>query len=372
MKALERRLQHRLAQAGIRIGGDRPDDLQVTHPGFYRRAMVDGSLGIGEAYMDGWWECEALDQMVYRALHAGLLGQLESAWEPLRALVAGLLNLQWGARAFKVGRQHYDLGDDLFVRMLDRRMIYSCGYWADADDLDAAQEAKLDLICRKLMLEPGMRVLDIGCGWGGAARFAAERFGVEVVGITISEQQAQAARLVTRDLPIEIRLQDYKELDEPFDRIFSVGMFEHVGYKNYRTFMRTVRRCLPADGLAVLHTIGGLHSTNRTDPWIDKYIFPNSMIPSAAQITAAAEGQLIIEDWQNFGPDYDRTLMCWYENFERHWPELSRHYDERFRRMWRFYLLSCAGSFRARYNQVWQIVLSGDGRATAYRPAGVR
>ncbi len=255
-------------------------------------------------------------------------------------------------------------------------MIYSCGYWSGstpAHDLDDAQEAKLALVRSKLALEPGMRVLDIGCGWGGTARFLAERVGCEVVGLTVSRQQAELAREVCAGLPVEIRIQDYREIDEPFDRVFSIGMFEHVGVKNYGTYMETVRRCLrDPDGLTLLHTIGGNRSSGRTDPWMDRYIFPNSMLPSASQITTAAEGVLTMEDWHNIGPDYDPTLMAWHANVSGAWDDLSERYDERFRRMWHFYLLVSAGGFRARYLQVWQVVFSRDGLPGVYRPDGIR
>ena len=278
-----------------------------------------------------------------------------------------MVNLQKPSRAFQIGRHHYDIGNDLFSRMLDRRMIYSCGYWKNATTLDEAQEAKLDLVCRKLGLCPGMRVLDIGCGWGGTARFAAERYGVAVVGITVSEKQVQLAQEACAGLDIDIRLQDYRQLDGTFDRVLSIGMFEHVGCKNYRAFMRVVRDRLVDDGLFLLHTIGSNRSVTRTDPWTERYIFPNSMLPSAAQIAAAAEGTLVIEDWHSFGPDYDTTLMHWHRNFVEHWSELVDRYDERFHRMWRYFLLSSAGSFRARHNQLWQVVLSPSGVPGGYR-----
>jgi cyclopropane-fatty-acyl-phospholipid synthase len=250
--------------------------------------------------------------------------------------------------------------------MLDRHLIYSCAYWKDASTLDEAQEAKLDLVCRKLDLQPGMRVLDIGCGWGGTARFAAQHYRVEVVGITVSEEQMKAANELRGSLAVETRLQDYRDLDGTFDRILSIGMFEHVGYKNYRTYMRVVKDHLSKDGLFLLQTIGRNHSEITTDRWIAGYIFPNSMLPSARQICAAIEGVFVIEDWQSFGPDYDKTLMCWFRNFEENWDSIARNYGERFYRMWRYYLLSCAGSFRARQNQLWQIVLSPGGVQGGY------
>ena len=361
-----------LERADIAINGSRPWDLQVLDERLYDRVLADGTLGVGESYMDGWWDAEALDQLVCKAVSAGLEYRLKP-WRLLGdVVIARMKNLQKPARAFEVARRHYDLGNDLFEAMLDSRMIYSCAYWADAADLDSAQAAKLDLVAEKLMFEEDMRVLDIGCGWGGAARYFAERFGVDVVGVTVSENQLAVASELCASLPVELRLQDYRELDETFDRIYSIGMFEHVGHKNYRTYFDLVRRCLDEGGLFLLHTIG----TNRTrpgvDPWIARYIFPNGELPSASQVTKAAEDYLVLEDWHNFGPDYDRTLMCWYENFEAAWPELRKRYDERFRRAWRYYLLSSAGSFRARANQLWQIVWSTGTAGYAYRPARAR
>lgn len=356
-----------LDAAGVSIDGERPWDMRVHDSRTFARALGRGSLGLGEAYMDGWWDCPRLDQLFDRLLRANLDRSVRPRTLLWHALKGRLMNVQAPRRAFEIGRHHYDVGNDLYERMLDRRMTYSCGYWAGAADLDEAQEAKLDLVCRKLDLRPGQRVLDIGCGWGGAAAFAAERYGVEVVGVTVSEQQVHYAAERFGHLPVEVRLQDYRNVDETFDRIFSIGMFEHVGHKNYRTFFEVARRCLKPDGLLLLHTIGGNRSTTRTDPWIAKYIFPNSMLPSAAQITRACEGLFVLEDWHAFGADYDPTLMAWHDRFERAWPDLADRYGERFRRMWRYYLLSCAGSFRARKNQLWQLVLSPHGIRGGYR-----
>ncbi|MBI5442860.1 MAG: cyclopropane fatty acyl phospholipid synthase [Deltaproteobacteria bacterium] len=355
-----------LESADVRIGGGRPWDLIVHEPRFFARILSQGSLGLGESYMDGWWECERLDEFFHRVLAAELDRQVRGWADVADVFAAKVRNLQAPSRAFEVGRRHYDVGNDLYRRMLDGRMVYSCGYWAGSSDLGAAQEAKLDLVCRKLGLQPGMKVLDIGCGWGGAARFAAERYGVTVVGLTVSEQQATFAAERCREWPVEIRLQDYRELEGSYDRVFSLGMFEHVGRKNYRTYFEVVRNHLAPDGLFLLHTIGANVSSAVTDPWMARYIFPNSMVPSAAQITAALEGLFVMEDWHNFGTDYDRTLLAWHRNFEEAWGELRDRYGERFRRMWTYYLLASAGSFRARKNQVWQLVLSPRGVPGGY------
>ncbi len=366
----QRRVAQLLADADVQIGGKRPWDLQVHDPHFYARVLGQGSLGLGESYMDGWWDAESLDGFLFHLLQARLEQRVHGAGELWDALRARLLNLQSRSRSREVGERHYDLGNDLYAAMLGRRLVYSCGYWTQADGrvldgLDAAQEAKLDLICRKLRLQPGMRVLDIGCGWGEALKFAAERYGVSGVGITISKEQADYARELCAGLPIEIRLQDYRELHEPFDAALSIGMFEHVGVKNYRGYFEVARRCLPPGALFLLHTIGTNRSVNHTDPWIGRYIFPNSMLPSTEQIAHAVEGLFVIEDWHNFGADYDRTLQAWRENVERAWPPAAR-YDERFRRMWRFYLAASMATFRVRNSQLWQVVLSNGGVKGGY------
>jgi len=363
------RIETLLTEADIRLDGERPWDVRILNEQTFSRVAADGMLGVGEAYMDGWWECDQLDEMICRAIRANFRALIRPITDMFDLYQARLLNPQKKARAFQVGKRHYDLGDDLYRSMLDPRMIYSCGYWKNAHTLAEAQEHKLELIARKLGFEPGMKVLDIGCGWGGALKYFAEKYGISGVGITISRDQFKTANELCLELPIEIRLEDYRALDEPFDRVFSVGMLEHVGYKNYPTYMQIVRRCLAPEGLFLLHTIGGRRSVIKTDPWLARYIFPNSMLPSAKQITAAAEDQLVIEDWHNFRQDYDRTLMCWYENFSRAWGELKARYDDRFFRMWRYYLLSSAGGFRSGANQLWQIVLSRDGIVGGYRPA---
>ncbi|NCT69204.1 MAG: cyclopropane fatty acyl phospholipid synthase [Rhodanobacteraceae bacterium] len=361
------RIQSLLDAAGVRIDGPAPSDVRVHDPRLYGRVLAHGSLGLGEAYMDGWWDADDLDGFLFRLLSARLderVGSLEDAWLYLKAR---LLNLQRGRRAWVIGERHYDLGNDLFEAMLGRRLVYSCGYWKDAADLDAAQEAKLDLVLRKLGVARGMRVLDIGCGWGEALKFAAERYGASGVGVTVSHEQADYARRLCAGLPVEIRVQDYREVGERFDRVFSLGMFEHVGVKNYRTYFEVARRCTADDGLFLLHCIGSNVSSNHTDPWIARYIFPNSMLPSAEQIARHVEGRFVIEDWHNFGADYDRTLMAWRANFDAAWPRLAGRYGERFRRMWRFYLSASAAVFRARRDQLWQLVLSPRGVPGGYR-----
>lgn len=364
---LRQRADELLQHAGIRIGGDAPTDLRVHDERLYARVFAHGSLGLGEAYMDGWWDVDDLPGFFTRILVSHLDEHLKTLDTLLAHLKARFINMQRGEHAFKVGKQHYDLGNDLFQAMLGKRLVYSCGYWANSDNLDDAQAAKLDLVCRKLCLQPGQRVLDIGCGWGEALKYAAEKYGISGVGVTVSKEQAEFARALCQGLPVEIRLQDYREVEETFDAVYSIGMFEHVGGKNYRTYFETVRRCLKADGLSLLHTIGSNGSPAQPDPWIEKYIFPNSMIPAASEVAAALENLFVVEDWHNFGTDYDRTLMAWLANFDAAWPQLSKNYDERFRRMWHFYLACSAAVFRSRRDQLWQVVLSPNGVAGGVR-----
>jgi cyclopropane-fatty-acyl-phospholipid synthase len=365
--SLRQRAAELLELAGIRIDGDAPTDIRVHDERLYARVFAHGSLGLGEAYMDGWWDADDLPGFFARLLGSHVDEHLRTLDTVIAHLKARFVNLQRGEHAFEIGKVHYDLGNDLFRAMLGKHLVYSCGYWEQAGNLDDAQEAKLDLVCRKLRLQPGQRVLDIGCGWGEALKYAAERYGVSGVGITVSAQQAEFARELCKGLAVEIRLQDYREIDEPFDAVYSIGMFEHVGGRNYRAYFETVRRCLRPGGLSVLHCIGSNGTPARPDPWIEKYIFPNSVIPAMSQVADALENLFVVEDWHNFGTDYDRTLMAWLANFDAAWPELSQRYDARFRRMWRYYLGASAAVFRSRRDQLWQLTLSPDGVPGGYR-----
>ena len=359
-------IEELLSQADIRVNGDRPWDITVHDERLYDRVLSQGSLALGESYMDGWWDVDQLDEFFNKLLRAGLDKKVKlNLAIVLNYLKARLINIQ-KLRAFDIGEAHYDIGNDLYEAMLDKRLVYTCGYWKDAGTLNEAQENKLDLVCRKIGLKEGDKVLDIGSGWGSFINFASEKYGAHCVGLTVSKEQAEYANARVGKLPVETRLQDYRDVDEKFDHIVSLGMFEHVGYKNYRTYMEKVHSQLSDDGLFLLHTIGGNKSVRSTEAWIGKYIFPNSMLPSAQQIAKAAEGLFVMEDWHNFGSYYDTTLMHWWKNFDSHWPELKPKYGDRFYRMWKYYLLACAGSFRARKNQLWQIVFSKNGVVGGY------
>ncbi len=362
MRRTERIVKGFLGQAGIGVNGDSPWDIRVHDQRFYGRVLRDRSLGLGESYMEGWWDCDRLDQLFARLCAARL--DETAARRPipkfLDALLEHLQNRQSRSRAGEVAEKHYDLDNRMFLSWLDRHTQYSCGYFAGTDDLDEAQERKLDLICRKLSLSPGDEVLDVGCGWGGFCSFAAERYGCRVTGVNIAREQVEHAREACTDTGLDVAIlrRDYRELSGTFDKIVSIGMFEHVGSKNHKTFMRSIGNCLRAGGMFLLHTIGTNVTATGCDAWIRKYIFPNGDVPSLAQIARAAEGIFVVEDVHNFGPHYDRTLMAWHERFEAAWPRLKKDYPEMFRRMWEYYLLSCAGAFRARALQVWQIVMT--------------
>ncbi len=357
-----------VALADIKINGSRSWDITVHDERFYNRVLSGGSIALGESYMDGWWDTPALDQCIARLLPAKLGDKIRPNWERVwMYLKVRLLNLQSPSRATQVAKVHYDLGNDLYEAMLDKRMVYTCGYWKDAKTLDEAQEAKLDLVCRKIGLKKWDRILDIGCGWGSFAKFAAEKYGASVVGITISVEQSSLAKEHCAGLPVEIRMQDYRDMNEKFDHIVSLGMFEHVGVKNYREYFSLARRCLKNDGFFLLHTIGNNFSAHESDAWTMKYIFPNGMLPSIAQIGEATERLFVVEDLHNFGPDYDRTLLAWFKNFDAAWPTLREKYSDRFYRMWKYYLLVCAGLFRSRNAQLWQIVLSANGVPGGYK-----
>lgn len=354
-------------------------DIQINDERVFNDVILNPSLGLGEAYMNGWWDAKdkTLDQIFYTIGRSNLSNILNNTWiAKLRLgvywLKEKIFNSQTIEKSKLVAYQHYDLGNELYSRMLDPNMIYTCGYWKDSTNLIQSQDAKLDLICRKLNFKPGMNIIDIGCGWGGFCQYAADKYGVNVTGITISQEQfdyaVQHNKFKDR---VTYKLMDYRlllseEYEHTCDGVVSIGMFEHVGHKNFSTFMTVVRHLLRPQGLCLLHTIGGNVSKLYGDPWVLKYIFPNSLLPTLKQITEATEKLLIIEDVHNFGSDYDKTLMSWYSNFITNFDQINHQrlllgkplLDDTFKRMWSYYLLSCAGMFRSRQLQLYQLVLS--------------
>lgn len=359
MSMYERLVLSVAERAGVTVGPDSASDVRILNPAFYREITRGGSLGAGESYMAGHWECDNLPALIGKIADVPipLLSRFPRA---LLHLSSALLNKGRRSRAFEVGEKHYDSREDVYEAMLDPYRQYSCGYWKEADDLAGAQRAKMDLICRKLHLEPGMRVLDVGCGWGGLARYMAENHGAIVDGVSVSRDQVAFAREFCKGLPVAFHLRDYRDMRGfgQFDRVVSVGMFEHVGPKNYRTFMEIAHHALRSGGLFLLHSIGALTKQAAADPWINKYIFPNGCLPSLSLVAKASQGLFVEEDFQNFGPYYARTLQAWHDNFMRAWPRLREHYSNEFRRMWEFYLLTCKGGFESRRLQLWQFVFS--------------
>ncbi len=359
MKLGERLLRRILVGTGVEINGNNPWDIQVQDSRFFWRALLFGSLGFGESYVKGWWKCQELDSMFQRLLSVDISNRIAFTIPVIISwLQSKLVNLQKGGRAFEVGKKHYDKGNKLYQYMLGKNWTYTCAYFEKTNCLDTAQEFKLDLVCKKLGLKRGQTVLDIGCGWGSFAHWAATRYGVKVVGVTVSEEQAKFARTLCKNLPVVIILQDYRDIHGSFDHVVSLGMFEHVGSKNYQTYMKVVHRVLKPNGLFLLHTIGSPTTTTIPDPWMSKYIFPNSKVPSLREIHTAAEGLFTTKDLHEFGHYYDHTLMAWYSNFTSHWNELKEIYTNEFFLMWSYYLLACAGNFRAGKLQLWQVVFS--------------
>jgi len=352
---------------GVAINGPHPWDIQVKDERVFGRILREKNLGLGESYMDGWWDVKDLEEFLFRLMKAELQKKIISPKVFYYLIKTKVINIQSMSGSKKVAEQHYDLGNEFYSSILDNKMQYTCAYWCDAKTLDEAQEKKLDLICKKLELKPGEKVLELGCGWGGFAKYAAEKYGVEVTAYNISKEQVKYARNITKGLKVKIIESDYRYAKGIYDKVVSIGMCEHVGHKNHKIFIDVANRCLKDGGLFLIHTIGANKTRLQTDPWIDKYIFPNSLIPSVRQLAEAFEGKFVLEDWHNFGPDYYTTLIEWDRNFEKSWKKHKHKFDEKFYRMWKFYLMASAASFRVRNNQLWQIVLSKGRRPQAYR-----
>jgi cyclopropane-fatty-acyl-phospholipid synthase len=355
-----------LSKVDIHINGSRSWDLRINNEKAYWH-FLRGSLGLGESYMNGLWDCDRVDEMICRIVKSDISSKTVRIDLILAKIVGSIFNLQTKRLSKKVAEVHYDLGNDFYSSMLDPYMQYTCGYWASAKNLNQAQENKLDLICRKLMLQPSDRILELGCGWGGFAKFAAEKYGCHITSVNISREQVAYARDICKNLPVKVIHSDYRDVKGTFDKIVSIGMLEHVGYKNYRSFFHQIKNSLKKGSIALIHSIGSNTTSTAMDPWLDKYIFPGSKLPSLKQLACASEPYLIVEDIHNLSVDYDYTLMSWYKNFKKSWPEFEKRYGNRFYRMWTYYLLVCAGLFRARKTQLWQIVFSNGGLEGGYR-----
>jgi len=362
-----------LKEADIHINGDRAGDISIYNNQLPERIFREGSLGIGESYMDKWWDSTKLDITLTKAHRADLDKKILKHWRiwPVlfSTMIENIITNPQKKKAFEIGKKHYDVGNELYSRMLDKRMVYSCGYWKSARTLDKAQEAKLELCCKKLGLKKGDKVLDIGCGWGSFLFYAEKRYKIKGVGLTVSKEQKKHCDSIDRK-NITVLLTDYRTMHEKFDHIISIGMFEHVGWKNYPSYMSVVDRCLKPGGKFLLHTIGQDKASISVNPWIHKYIFPHGHLPALRQIKNAAQGKLHIWDVHEIGKDYDPTLMSWFANFDKHWKEIRKKhpkYDEKFYRMWKFYLLSCAAGFRTEKLRVWQILLSKENKPARYK-----
>jgi len=372
MKHFERTVTELLDLAGVSVNGHEAHDITVHDRRFFERFLLDGRMGLGESYVDGWWDCERVDELLLRLITARerIVSHVKTPRTILRMLAARLAPHGNTWRSKEIGEFHYDVGNELFERILDSHMNYSCGYWrGGARTLEEAQRQKMDRICRKLKLEPGMRLLDIGCGWGGFAKFAAENYGVRVTGVSISKEQVKYAEELCRGLPVDFQLCDYREIEGVFDRISAIGMFEHVGRRYYRTFMEQVASRLTPDGIFLLHTIG-FNTSDFNNPWLQKYIFPGCFVPSLKHVGDAYEDLMVLEHVENIGYDYAPTLLAWYDKLVRHWPELvaqdAQKYDERFLRIWQYYLLSCVAGFKARKIQLWQFAFGNEGVQGGY------
>jgi cyclopropane-fatty-acyl-phospholipid synthase len=373
MSLIENYIRKKLAEADIELNGSRDCDITIHDPRCLRRIVTHGSMALGETYVEKMWDAPRVDQLIDK-IHRASHGDIQTSLPALASkFYSKFVNQQTRSRSRKVGEQHYDIGNRFYEKMLDKRMLYTCAYWQDADNLEQAQKNKLDLIARKLQFQPGMKILDLGCGWGGAAQYFAENYGVEATGVTISKEQASWGQEHSKGLAVNILHGDYRDFHncgQKFDRVVSIGLMEHVGHKNYPLLFEIVKQSLHPDGLALIHTIGRKTEDKVTDPWFTTYIFPHGYLPSLAQLARAVNDNMVIEDLHNIGDHYDRTLLAWYDNFVTSWDQFKNTYPPHFFRMWEYYLLASAGSFRARHQQLWQIVLSPSGVKGGYQ--GIR
>jgi cyclopropane-fatty-acyl-phospholipid synthase len=348
-------------EADVRLDGGRAWDFDVRDDRFYHTVLLKGSLGLGESYVDGWWTCRDLEELIYRLLRSGV--ERHNRYRPSTLWLAGLARLtnrQTRRRGMKVAEEHYNLGDRVFS-FLGHYKNYSCGYFEGTDDLDVAQRLKLELLCRKLNLQPGERLLDVGGGWGEFARYAAKHYGVEVVSINIADDQIRFAREYCAGHPVKIVKCDYRDATGTYDKIAAIAMLPHVGPRNYREFMQVMHDRLTPNGTLLIECTGGNQSRAYCEPWTNKCIFSGGTIPSLKQLGEAMERLFVLEDLHNFAPSYVHTLRGWHANFQKAWPEMASGASESFRRTFEYFFLSCAAAFRARDLQYWHLVLTKPG-----------
>jgi cyclopropane-fatty-acyl-phospholipid synthase len=353
--------------------GDNPVTVRLHDVSTVRHLALNPELALGEAYMNGSLTIDLDDLQGFLAIIVRNVQRTEvnRVWwqKPLlksRAALRSLAQNNFVERARGNVAHHYDLSGRLYDLFLDDDRQYSCAYFKDPNEtLDQAQAHKKQHIARKLMVEPGMSVLDIGCGWGGMALTLAKDYGAHVVGITLSqEQHAYATRRAEREGladRVDFRLCDYRQITQKFDRIVSVGMFEHVGLSHFDTYFQTIRDRLSPDGIALIHTIGWAGPAQGTNPWIAKYIFPGGYIPTVSEAMSAVEkARLWATDIECWRLHYAYTLRHWYDRFQKNEAEVAAMYDDRFVRMWRFYLAACEQTFRHGPQAVFQFQLSRD------------
>lgn len=358
-------LERLLTRAGIAVGGSQTYDINVVDHRFFRTVLTEGSLGLGEAYLRGWWTCNDLEELAYRLIQSGLYKASLLLPLPVAAdLLHSIFNQQSRQKSLRVAVHHYSLGNDVFLDFLGRYHNYSCGYFVNTDDLDVAQRLKLEKVCRLLDLRPGERVLDVGGGWGEFAKYAATHHGCHVTSINIADEQIKYAKNYCNDASVEIRKCDYRDLTGQYDKILVMAMLTHVGYKNYRLFMEIMHRCLTPGGTMLIESVGGRKSMKNCEPWIDRYIFPGGVVPSLKQIDGAIAGLFSRKDLDEFGASYVHTLRAWNRNFQESWPAHQHRYDERFRLMFEYFFQTVAGAFRAGYLLHWHILLEKSSQVT--------
>ena len=366
-------------QIGVEINGPNAWDIQIHNESLYSRLFRDGSLGAGESYMDGWWDCNDLVELSFRVAKNNLL--LESGL-PLfvHTTRSFLLNLQNKIRARIVGECHYDLPIPLWEKMLGASMIYTNGIWQDTDDLDTAGFAKYDLVCRKLELKKGDTLLELGCGWGAFLKYAATHYGCRCTGVTISKEQAKYASELCQSLPVKIHHCDYRDRDVynpddiKYDAITTLGMTEHVGRKNYRQCMQIIYEQLRDCRLFLLESSGN-SKESAPDMFIQKYIFPYLDMPTVGSIDKYTRDFFVLEDMQTVSVDYAKTIIAWSNNFKKYWSDFDLSENtfgglskNQFYRMWVYYLDCCAGVLKARTEtQAWQFLFSKGHLTNGYR-----
>jgi len=395
-------VQKILSPLDIQINGNRPWDMIVYDQETYKRILSEGSLGLGESYINGGWDSLQLDEFFCKLTKDKPDIKTFNPRVIIPILASKLFNPQREGKSKRVIDQHYNLGNHFYTQMLDRNyMQYSCAYFKDTDNLDEAQKNKLELICGKLHLPKkgeGQtdRILEIGSGFGGFAKFATTNYNCEVTGYNISREQAAFSRELTKDLPVKIMELDYRDAivsrnKESFNKVVSIGFWEHAGPKNYRTGMEIVDFCLKPEGLFLLQTIGRHNNHGkRFDSWINYRIFPGGCLPFASEILESSEGLFRLEDVHNFGHYYADTLGAWFKNFDsnwkqfkeengeefykklkvsfKDWPDFEKDEGEKFYRMWKYYLLSCKGAFESGSIDLYQFVFSKGNFSWLYEP----